>query len=389
MGIRPIMVEPKGSTGMILYGTRNDDTTVTLPDIGFDFLYNGSLIRTIYSNGNSWIGIGASSEHIKINRRDTSYNNLYYSREIENGYKLFRVRFEGNAVYNSWGSNNLVWEVSFYETGVIQIVIEKSPNTAADSFVNPGIGTQSIKLETGKSYVFISDSKDGKNYKVIEGSYFPEKERFLMLDDEGIKNFQVIEGVSKWVKIADLPITEEVLLNYGNDFLPSSLEGIVGDTPKVYYYTDNPDIVERPIDFKLNIGLTTTSIPKVIEQRENFLISNGKLISKIIAETSTDIINSSGVATKTNGKVRLAFSVDEGKTYLTFDINTNDYKVVDISNSSEFLNEGINPETLNVINYERLNELIESNKKIRFAYILEKPTLLDVCNIKKLKIFYS
>ncbi|MCQ4922182.1 hypothetical protein NE686_03740 [Tissierella carlieri] len=389
MGIRTIMANPKGNQGMTLYGTRNDDTTVTLPDIGFDFLYNGSLIRTIYSNGNSWIGIGSSSEHIKINRRDTSYNNLYYSREEENGYKLFRVRFEGNAVYNSWGSNNLVWEVSFYETGVIQLVIEKTPNTAADSFVNPGIGTQSITFETGKSYVFISDSKDGKNYKIFEGSYFPDKNRFLILDEEGIKNFQVVEGVSKWVKVADLPITEEVLLDYGNDFLPSSLEGIVGDTPKVYYYTDNLDVVERPEEYRFKVGLITTSLPKVIEQREDFFIPDGKLISKIIAEVSTDIINSSGVATKTNGKVRLTFSVDEGATYLTFDVNLLDYKVVDISNHLEFLNEGINPENLNVINYDRLNELIESNRKIRFAYILEKPTLSDVCKIKRLKIFYS
>ncbi|MFU0800195.1 MAG: Tail fiber [Xylanivirga thermophila] len=389
MGVRPIMTNTKGSSGMILYGTRNDDSTVTLPDMGFDFMYNGDLTRTIYTSGNSWIGIGSSSEHIKINRRDTSYNNLYYSREEENGYKLFRVRFEGNSTYNGWGSNNLVWEVSFYETGVIQIVIEKTPNTGTDSFVNPGIGTQSITLETGKSYVLISDGKCGKDYKVTEGSYFPDKERFLIIDDEGIKNFQEVEGVPKWVKVSDMPLTEEILLNYGNDFLPSSLDGIVGDSPKVYYYTDNPDAVERQEEFKFKIGLIATSLPKVIEQKEDFFIPSEKLISNIIAEVSTDIINNSGNITKTNGKVRIAFSVDSGENYLTFDINANDYREVDIKNSVEFLNKGMSPENLNLINYERLNELIEVNRKIRFAYILEKPTLLDVCKIKKLKIFYS
>lgn len=389
MGVRPLMANPKGSSGMTLYGTRNDDSTITLPDMGFDFMYNGDLIRTIYANGNSWIGIGSSSEHIKINRRDTSYNSLYHSKEIENGYKLFRIRFEGNDVWNGWGSNNLVWEVSFYETGVIQIVIEKTPSTGTDSFVNPGIGTQSITLETGKSYVLISDSKDGKNYKIFEGSYFPDNNRFLVLDEEGIKNFQEVEGVPKWVKISDLPITEEILLSYGNDFLPPSLEGIVGDTPKIYYYTDNLDIVERPEEYRIKIGLITTSLPKVIEQREDFLIPQGKVVSNIVAEISTDVVNNSGVATKTNGKIRMAFSLDEGATYLTFDVNLLDYKLINIGNPLEFLNEGINPENLNVINYERLNELIESDRMIRFAYILEKPTLSDVCKIKRLKIFYS
>lgn len=389
MGIRPIMAIPKGNIGMDLYGTRNDDSTVTLPEIGFDFLYNGAIIRTIYSSGNSWIGIGSSSEHIKINRKDTSYNNLYHSKEVENGYKLFRVRFEGNDVWNGWGSNNLVWEISFYETGVIQLVIEKTPNTGSDSFVNPGIGTQSIRLETGKSYVFISDTKEGKNYKVFEGSYFPDKSRFLILDDEGIKNYQLVDGVSKWIKVADIPITEEILLNYGNDFLPSSLDGIVGGTPQVYYYTDNLDAVERPEEYKLKVKLITISLPKVIKQKEDFLIPDGKLVNKIVAETSIDSINNSGSATETNGKVRLALSIDERETYLTFDANTNDYKEIDINNPLEFLNEGIKPENLNVLNYVKLNELISINRKISLAYILEKPTLSDICKIKRLKIFYS
>lgn len=389
MGLRPGIAKPKGSSGMTLFGTRNDDTTVALPDIGFDFMYNGALTRTIYSSGNSWIGIGASSEHLKINRRDTSYNNLYYSKEEENRYKVFRIRFEGNSIYNSWNSNDLLWEVCFYETGVITIIIEKNPRTGTDNFINPGIGTQSLILETGKSYVLIPNSKEGKNYKVYEGSYFPHRDRFLMLDNGEVKKFQTVDGVSKWFKIADMPITEEILLNHGNEFIPSSLEGLVEDTPLLYYYTDNVDVLENPVELKFKIGLITTSLPKVIKQKGDFLIPTGKSISNIVAEVSTDIINSSGVATKTNGKIRMALSVDEGLTWLTFGVNLANYEEVDITNTTEFINQGINPENLNVINYGRLNELMEANRKIRFAYILDKPTLSDVSKIKKLKIYYN
>ena len=81
MAIKPIVALPKGNAGMTLISSRNDDSTVSFPDIGFDFKYNGSPVRIIYSTGNTWIGFGTASEHLTINRKDTSVNNLYYKKE--------------------------------------------------------------------------------------------------------------------------------------------------------------------------------------------------------------------------------------------------------------------------------------------------------------------
>lgn len=195
MPVTSAITIPKGNQGMTLFGTRNDDSTVTLPDIGFNFNYNGTAIRQLYTSGNTWIGFGVGNEQLCINRRDASYNNLFYAKEVEYSINLFRVRFEGNSSYGSWGSNDLIWELSVFETGVIRLVIEKIPNNGTNSFVNPGIGTQALTLAAGKSYIFTPSDVTGKNYVIQEGSYIPCVSKYLMVDSEGVKNYQTINGV--------------------------------------------------------------------------------------------------------------------------------------------------------------------------------------------------
>lgn len=389
MAIKPIVALPKGNAGMTVISSSNDDSTVSLPDMGFDFMYNGSPVRIIYSSGNTWIGFGTASEHLTINRKDTSVNKLYYKQEEENQTKLFRIRFEGNSSWSSWGSNDLIWELSLYETGVITLIIEKMPNNGTNNFVNPGIGTQALTLVVGKSYVFTPGDSDGKRFNLEEGSYFPHIEKFLIVDDEGIKAFQVVEEIPTWIKVADLPITQELLLEYGCDMLQATLEGLIGDTPSVYYYTDNQDAIDAGNSYEFEISITSTSLPKVIIQREDFLIHTNKIINKIVLDTSLDKRDNSGNIISTSGKARLAISIDEGITWLTFNMDTGLFEGIDINNITEFLSDGMNPQNLSTVDYSTLNQLIEPNRKIRFAYLLEKPTFDDICKLKKLKIFYS
>ncbi|GAA0109240.1 hypothetical protein [Clostridium tertium] len=376
---------PKGNVGMTLYGTRNDDSTVNLPDIGFDFKYNGSTIRQIYSSGNTWIGFGVGSEHLSINRKDTSYNNLYYSYEVEYSTKLFRVRFEGNSSYSGWGSNDLVWEVSVFETGVIRLVIEKIPNNGTNSFVNPGAGTQTLALAQGKSYIFMPSDVTGKNFIIQEGSYIPCITKFLMVDIEGIKNYQS----GAWVKIGDLPLIEDMFKNYGIDTLPISMEGLVGNSPALYIYTDNPEVKINKSNNKLAIEKTVTSKPKIIIQNYDFNIHDEKtikVIESLVKYTRKDV-NLNDIAT--NGRIRMVLSIDSGESWLTYNINTATFDTIDISDITTFLDNGINPTILSSLNYVSLNEMIDKSRKLRFAYILEKPTLNDVCKLKKIKISYN
>ncbi|MCM8710839.1 hypothetical protein M2651_07335 [Clostridium sp. SYSU_GA19001] len=376
---------PKGNAGMTLYGTRNDDSTVTLPDIGFNFNYNGSAIRQLYTSGNTWVGFGASSEHLCINRRDASYNNLYYDSEVEYSTKLFRIRFEGNSSYSSWGSNDLIWELSIFETGVIRLVVEKIPNNGTNSFVNPNVGTQSLALGAGKSYIFTPADLSGKNYTVQEGSYIPCITKFLMVDSDGVKNYQG----STWTKIGDLPLTEEMFKTYGVDILPASMAGLSGTSPALYIYTDNPDIKANKNSNRFFIEKTVTSKPKVIIQNYDFNIHDGKTINKLEAIVQYTKKDSNLNDVTTNGKIRIALSVDSGLSWLTYNINASSFESIDITDSAAFLANGINPTILTSLDYAALNAMIAQDRKLRFAYILDKPTLNDVCKLRKIKILYN
>lgn len=375
MFIIPKYTLPKGNQGMILFGTNNDESTIILPTLEFSFLYNNVSINTIFSSGNSWIGMGVGSEHISINRTDTSYNRLFYINEIEYGLKVFRVRFEGNSNYRIWGSNDLIWEFSVFEDGVIRLVIEKTPNTGADKFVNPGGNAISVRFETGKSYIFTAQNENGTNFKVEEGTYIPCQSKFLFVDDEGVKSYLETEESSIWSKVADLPITESMFIDYGVDLLQNDLTGLLSQAT-LYYYIDNPSVVTDIGNYKLEVKQVVTSKPKVIFQKESFQIIQNKSISAIEVVTS-----------EVGGNIRIAISVDNGMNYFTFSKETSTFVPLNITNVEEFLINGIRASDFVDMDYEALNQMI--GETLSFAYLLEKPKLNDVCKLKAVKIRYE
>lgn len=384
MGIVQTPAQPKGNSGMTLFGTSNDDTTVTLPDMGFDFKYNGSVVRQLRTSGNSWVGFGSATEHLKINRRDASYNKLYYALEIEGGKKTFRIRWEGNASYSNWNANDLIWELTLFETGVIRLVVEKIPNSGTNSFDNPNVETQTLTLSNGSSLIFFPGTADGKNYTIYYNSnYILANEKYLMVDDEGIKTFS--SGL--WIKVSDLPLTEEMFLSFGLDNIPQSYAGITGN-PKLYFYSDDTKKA-NPTKYILETKEVVTSKPKVIKQRSDFLIPSSKNISSITVDTSFVRRDSNGNPISTNGAIKLAISFDSGNSYYTFNQTSGSFETIDINNLDGFLNQGINVNALNQLNYSELNQLLTENRTIRFAYLLYKPTLDDVCKLKKIKIMFN
>jgi hypothetical protein len=385
MGIISTPAQIKGNTGMTLFGSNNDDSTVTLPDMGFDFYYNGSVVRQLRTSGNTWVGFGSATEHLKINRGDASYNKLYYTSEIEGGKKTFRIRFEGNSVWSSWGANDLIWELTLFETGVIRLVVEKIPNTGTNSFENPNIGTQTLTLNNGSSLIFFPETADGKNYTIYyDSNYVSTNEKYLMVDDEGIKTYTS----GSWNKIGDLPLTEEIFLNYGLDTIPQSYAGLI-ENAKIYYYTDDYDKKSNPTKYILETKEVVTSKPKVMKQNSDFLIPTGRNITSITTDTSFVRRDSSGNPISTNGAIKVAISFDSGNLYYTFNQTSGSFEVIDINDLQEFLSQGIDVNNLNQINYSQLNQLLTSSRTIRFAYIFYKPTLDDVCKLKKIKIMFA
>lgn len=370
MPIIPAFAQPNGNQNMTIFGERNDDTTVNLPQMEFSFFYNKRSVNVLYSSGNSWLGFGNGTEHLQINRRDASYNKLFYVSETDHGLHTFRIRFEGNSSYSSWGANDLVWEFTVFEDGVLQLVVEKSPRNGTDSFANPTVGTTACTFETGKSYVFASESNDGTAYTITEGSYLPCTVKILAEDSDGIKSYD--SENSLWAVVGELPLTEEMFLQFGMDSLPNSVDGL-RNAATLHYYTDDPLVLAETQNHKLHIWEIVTSKPKTIIQIEDFLIPQGKLIEKI--EMRTNI---------TGGKIRMALSVDGDTNWPTFIDGS--FVPLDISNTATFLANGISPDGAALLDMAVLNGII--NGSLRLAYVLDKPKLTDICKLKAVKITY-
>lgn len=80
---------------------RNDDSTSTYPT-GIDwFHYNNLVVSNLYSNGNSWIGLGGSGEHIQINRRDCAVWDEYKETGTIGILKFFKFTWKGTSAYSA------------------------------------------------------------------------------------------------------------------------------------------------------------------------------------------------------------------------------------------------------------------------------------------------
>lgn len=204
-----------GNTGMTRLGNTNDDTTVNIA-MGMTMKYGGADVTTIYTSGNSWVGFGSGTQHLNINNRDASYNALYYKLETMYGQTCFRLRFEGNTYYSSWGSNNLIWELICFPDGGMTLIVVRNDGGGTSNFDSKGNGTISYGCQTGKSYALTpaDPSNRGTYYTISEGQYMPAITKYLVQDGEEIKNYTETTVFSK--------LASELNIRYIRDWVNGS-----------------------------------------------------------------------------------------------------------------------------------------------------------------------
>lgn len=100
--------------------SKNDDGTTTYAT-GIDwFKFNNVTVSNIYSSGNSWIGLGVSSEQLKVNRRDCAVWYEYKETGQVGIYKFFKFRWVGYSQYNQTSSSySQAFDMFLFETGHI------------------------------------------------------------------------------------------------------------------------------------------------------------------------------------------------------------------------------------------------------------------------------
>jgi hypothetical protein len=118
------------------FSSDDGSSTFTVPS-EFSWIFGSNRISSLVISGNSWIGLGSSTEHIKVNRRDC-YISTYYHQLIETGMssvqKVLKIRWEGWAPYGSRDDNHkFIWELFLLDNGDAYLhLVSKASSTSWD-----------------------------------------------------------------------------------------------------------------------------------------------------------------------------------------------------------------------------------------------------------------
>ena len=118
---------------------KNDDGTDTVTGVDW-FMYDGRVCSNIYVSGNNWIGFGASTEHLKICRRDGAVYYVYRQESVlDNGAKFLKIRVEGYTYISGTDvTRKLVYELFLFDNNDMFLNIITSPTYSSH------VGTSSI-----------------------------------------------------------------------------------------------------------------------------------------------------------------------------------------------------------------------------------------------------
>lgn len=112
-------------------GTKNDDSTESFTGVSW-LNYSSAAASVIYISGNLWTGIGASSEQIKICRRDGADYYVYREEGTLKGHKFLKLRVEGYSRYNYTDAEfKVVYELFLFDDNRIFINIVHIPTNSS------------------------------------------------------------------------------------------------------------------------------------------------------------------------------------------------------------------------------------------------------------------
>ncbi len=112
-------------------GTKNDDSTESFAGVSW-FNYSSAAASAIYISGNLWTGLGASSEQIKICRRDGADYFVYREEGTVKGHKFLKMRVEGYSYYSSTDDQyKVVYELFLFDDNRIFINIVHIPTNSS------------------------------------------------------------------------------------------------------------------------------------------------------------------------------------------------------------------------------------------------------------------
>ncbi len=272
---------------VIRNNSRNDDGTDTLQGVDW-FNYNGATVANIYVSGNSWLGFGANTEHLRVNRRDSAVYSIY--RQETESY--LKIRWVGYSIYNSTGTDyKLIYDVYLLRTGDIVLVFREIPKSYSNGINS--MENLTFTMDSAMPYVFFNKQTDG-SYTVSQLN------SFIMLRYLIRRNNELLKLVNDEWTVVDGELSPELFLTEGMTTV-SNLDSLTeGDDFELLMWHNANETMNVPMPVVTIIG--TPLLPQTITTTEYFMTDASILgIETILAEISDDVM--------------VAISVDEGTTY--------------------------------------------------------------------------
>lgn len=154
---------------------KNDDGTDTIATGITWFHFNSVQVTNLYVSGNSWIGLGASSEQLKVNRRDSAVWSEYTEIGTIGAHNFLKLRWVG---YSAWSQTSDAYlqqyDVFLLDNEQIYLNWYDVPTSSFDGVkaLVCGSNTTSFSAIAGTSceYTFTpSDPATGTGWSVASG----------------------------------------------------------------------------------------------------------------------------------------------------------------------------------------------------------------------------
>lgn len=166
-----------GTTNMAVLrnNVKQDDGTDTV-SAGINwFHFNGAVVSNIYASGNSWIGFGSGTEHLKVNRRDCAMFYLYAESGTVNDHRFFKLRWRGYSYYSKTTDDYLQqFDLFLFDTGQLYLRFFDVPVTTGSGVNTLVCGSQTVTYavtaNTPCEYTFTpSDPAAGTGWSAASG----------------------------------------------------------------------------------------------------------------------------------------------------------------------------------------------------------------------------
>ena len=299
-----------GTTNMTVLrnNSKQDDGTDSITGVDW-FTFNDKIASTIYASGNSFIGFGSSSEHLKVNRRDGAMYYLYREEgTLYDYYKFLKIRWSGYSAYIQTSSSYAItYDVILWDTGDISLHMISIPMYSNN-------GTYSLVASSTYSYTVSSSSPDVTFKKADTGFIvsnniielpLPFNKRYLVRS--GSTYYTVANNTLSEISVSNL--TSEVFLTSGVEELPDINLLLNLTNPEILYWVDK----EYGIPTTGLVVHGTPSVPQLFPYE-----------AKTVPENT--VITKAEVYNAINVLVTVTF--DGGATWMYYDMENNTWTTV-------------------------------------------------------------